>query len=136
MEHLRRPHLLTSALSDVSGKQSNVDISVYSANQDAFLGQVKVVPDVFHDNSKVEGWYKLEPRDPETDQVSGEIHLEFFFQKTAKKQYGPGDFPVLRLIGKGLPFSQIIVILHLHSDQAPSVRYIKSIRRILTRSML
>ena len=95
-------------VSDVSGRQSDVDISVYSANQDAFLGQVKVTPDVFHDTSKVEGWYKLEPRDPETDQVSGEIHLEFSFQKTAKKHYGPEDFPVLRLIGKGSSFPLVV----------------------------
>ena len=85
----------------MSGKHSDVEISVYSANQDAFLGQVKVTPDVFHDSSKIEGWYKLEPRDPETDQVCGEIHLQFSFRKTTKKQYGPEDFPVLRLIGKG-----------------------------------
>ena len=89
--------------SDVSGKHSDVEISIYSANQDAFLGQVKVTPDVFHDNTKIGGWYKLQSRDLETDQVCGEIDLEFSFQKTTKKQYGPEDFPVLRLIGKGLP---------------------------------
>lgn len=89
-------------ISDVSGKHSDVDVSVYSANQDSFLGQVKITPDVFQGNTKVEGWYKLEPRDPEAEQVCGEIHLHFSFQKTAKKQYGPEDFPVLRLIGKGM----------------------------------
>ena len=86
----------------MSGKHSDVEISVYSANQDAFLGQAKITPDVFHDNTKVEGWYNLESRDPDTEELCGEIHLEFSFQKTTKKQYGPEDFPVLRLIGKGL----------------------------------
>lgn len=76
-------------------------MSVYSGSQDAFLGQVKVTPDVFHDHPTAEGWYTLEPRDPEAEQVCGEIHLKFSFQKTAKKQYGPEDFPVLKLIGKG-----------------------------------
>lgn len=90
--------------SDVSGKQSDVEVFVYSGHQDAFLGQAKIAPGVFEDVNKVEGWYKLEARAQETDQVTGEIHVEFSFQKTAKKQYGPEDFPVLRLIGKGLSF--------------------------------
>ena len=66
------------------------------------MGHVKVDPDVFHDTNRVEGWYKLEARDPEEDQVSGEVHLEFFFQKIDKKHYGPEDFRILKLIGKGL----------------------------------
>ena len=48
------------------------------------------------------GWYKLEARDPEEDNVSGEIHLDFSFQKTDKKTFGPEDFQILKLIGKGL----------------------------------
>ena len=55
-----------------------------------------------HDTRRIEGWYKLEPRNPEDDQVSGEIHLDISFQKTDKKQYGPEDFKILKLIGKGL----------------------------------
>ncbi|KAL9125850.1 MAG: hypothetical protein Q9217_005005 [Psora testacea] len=109
------------AVFDVSGKQSDVDISVFSANQDVFLGQVKMTPDVFHDKSKEGGWYKLEPRDPETDQVSGEIHLEFSFQKTAKKQYGPEDFPVLRLIGKGT-FGQVYQVYKKDTHQVYAMK--------------
>ena len=55
-----------------------------------------------HDPRRIEGWYKLEPRNPEDDQVSGEVHLDISFQKTDKKQYGPEDFKILKLIGKGL----------------------------------
>ena len=50
----------------------------------------------------MEGWYKLEARDPGEDgHVTGEIHLEVLFQKTEKRHYGPEDFQILKLIGKG-----------------------------------
>ena len=94
--------LLKLVLSDVLGKQSEVSVYIYDAgNQEAFLGHAKVDPDVFHDTNKVEGWYKLEARDPEEDHVSGEVYLEISFQKTDKKHYGPEDFRILKLIGKG-----------------------------------
>lgn len=100
---------LTDDASDVSGKHSDVDVYVYDrVNHEVFLGHAKVTPDVFHGNSEAEGWYKLEARDPQEDLVSGEVHLKFSFQKTGKKQFGPNDFQVLRLIGKGL--SRIFLI--------------------------
>ena len=94
--------LLTGSDSDVLGKHSEVSINVYdSGNYEAFLGLVKVNPDVFHENRKVEGWYRLEARNPEEDHVSGEVHLDFSFQKTDKTKFGPEDFQILKLIGKG-----------------------------------
>lgn len=59
-------------------------------------------PDVFQNKNRVEGWYKLEARAPEEDLVSGEVHLQISFQKTDKRHYGPDDFDILKLIGKGL----------------------------------
>lgn len=53
-------------------------------------------------DSKVNGWFRLEPRDATEDNVTGEIYLEMQYQKTDKKHYGPPDFQVLKLIGKGL----------------------------------
>ena len=88
--------------SDVLGKHSEVSINVYdSGNHEAFLGLVKVNPDVFQENKRVEGWYTLETRNPEEDHVSGEVHLDFSFQKTDKTKFGPEDFQILKLIGKG-----------------------------------
>ena len=72
-----------------------------SGNQEAFLGHVKVTPDVFQETRRIAGWYKLQPRNPDDDQVSGEVQLDFSFQKTDKKHYGPEDFKILKLIGKG-----------------------------------
>jgi len=60
-----------------------------------------VHPDVFHGTNAVEGWYRLEARDPEEDLVSGDVHLKISFQKTDKRHYGPEDFRILKLIGKG-----------------------------------
>ena len=39
----------------------------------------------------------------------GEIHLKISFQKTDKKHYGPDDFEILKLIGKGT-FGQVFQV--------------------------
>lgn len=53
-------------------------------------------------NSGMQGWYKLEARDPSADgHVTGEIHLEVLFQRTEQRHFGPEDFQILKLIGKG-----------------------------------
>lgn len=54
----------------------------------------------------MKGWYPLSPRGAGDDQISGEIHLQMDFQKTDKKQFGPNDFQILKLIGKGT-FGQV-----------------------------
>ena len=88
--------------SDVLGKQPGVDLYIYDrSNQDAFLGHVTVFPNFSEDNSNLEGWFKLEARSADEDTVTGEIHLKLHFQKTDKKQFGPEDFEILKLIGKG-----------------------------------
>ena len=58
-------------------------------------------PNVSQDDTKVKGWFKLEPRDAQEEVVSGELYLEMHFHKTDKKHFGPGDFQILKLIGKG-----------------------------------
>ena len=84
------------------GKQSDIDIYIYDrSNQEAFLGHVKMSPNVSEDNTKLAGWFKLEPRDAQEETVTGEIHLELHFRKISKKHYGPEDFQILKLIGKG-----------------------------------
>ncbi|KAL9119665.1 MAG: hypothetical protein Q9187_003780 [Circinaria calcarea] len=94
-------------ISDVIGKQSDIDIYIYDrSNQEAFLGHVKMSPNVSEDNTKLAGWFKLEPRDAQEETVIGEIHLELHFRKVNKKHYGPEDFQILKLIGKGT-FGQV-----------------------------
>ena len=86
----------------MTGTQSNMDVYVYDrSNQESFLGHVRLSPNLSEDNTKMEGWFKLQPRDAQEESVSGEIHLALQFQKTDKKHYGPEDFEILILIGKG-----------------------------------
>ncbi|KAL8895282.1 MAG: hypothetical protein Q9192_003734 [Flavoplaca navasiana] len=98
------------AMFDVLSDESDIDVYIYDrSNQEAFLGHVRVSPNVSEDNSKLEGWYKLEARGPAEDRVSGEIHLEICFHKTDKKHFGPEDFQILKLIGRGT-FGQVFLV--------------------------
>ena len=71
------------------------------------------MPNLREDNSDLEGWFKLEARNAEEDTVTGEIHLKIHFQKTDKKQYGPEDFEILKLIGKGKLAHSKTTIVHV-----------------------
>ena len=89
--------------SDVLADKPEVYLYVYDrSNQEAFLGLVRMVPDVSKDNSELDGWFKLEPRNEQDEMVSGEIHIRTRFQKTGKKTVEPSDFDILKLIGKGM----------------------------------
>jgi serine/threonine protein kinase SCH9 len=88
--------------SDVLGTESDINIYIYDrSNHEAFLGHVRISPNLRENNTKLEGWYKLQRRNPREDHVSGEIFLDIHFRKTDKKQYGPEDFQILKLIGRG-----------------------------------
>ncbi|TLD37644.1 ATP-dependent RNA helicase dbp2 [Venturia nashicola] len=99
------------AVFDVVGEQSELDVSVYDrSNQEAFLGHVRFCPRLVASDRPLEGWFRLEPRDGEpADQIRGEIHLRLDFTKTDKKHYGPEDFQILKLIGKGT-FGQVFQV--------------------------
>lgn len=88
--------------SDVLGTDSDINIYVYDrSNHEAFLGHVRISPNLSEHNTRLEGWYKLQRRNPREDHVSGEIFLNVHFRKTDKRQYGPEDFQILKLIGRG-----------------------------------
>lgn len=96
------------AMFDVLGEHSEVDVSIYDrSNQETFLGHVRICPLLKRDQNHtvIEGWFPLEGRGGQGD-VTGEIKLRMTFEKTAKRHYGPQDFEVLRLIGKGT-FGQV-----------------------------
>jgi len=100
---------LTSSLSDVVGDQNEVEVSVYDHSADeAFLGHVRFCP-VMTEGGQLDSWFRLEPRDASEENVSGEIRLRVKFQKTDKKTYGPEDFQILKLIGKGT-FGQVFQV--------------------------
>ncbi|KAF2678376.1 Pkinase-domain-containing protein [Lentithecium fluviatile CBS 122367] len=98
------------AIFDVVGDHSEIDISVYDrSNGEAFLGHVRFCPNLVEYEHPYDGWFTLEPRDNAEDYVTGEIHLRINFHKTDKKHYGPGDFEILKLIGKGT-FGQVFQV--------------------------
>ena len=99
----------------------------YNAEQETFLGLVHMSPNVSEDDTRVEGWYKLQPRDAQ-ETVSGEIFLELRFEKTDKTKFGPNDFQILKLIGKGM-LGDFIKLARTYHRQARSVKSTKSARK-------
>ena len=92
------------------GDQSEIDISVYDqARQETFLGHVRFCPNLNEDAASLDQWFRLEPRDATESHVTGEIHIRLEFQKVDKRHYGPDDFSILKLIGKGT-FGQVFQV--------------------------
>jgi serine/threonine protein kinase len=96
-------------LSDVVGEDAHLDISIYDRGTatEEFLGKVDFEPRLSeHDNNPIKGWYPLHGRKDMESVTTGEIYVEMTFQRTDKKHYGPEDFTILKLIGKGT-FGQV-----------------------------
>lgn len=110
LEEVTAPKWEHEAIFDVVGDHAEVDVSVYDrANGEAFLGHVRFCPNLVEYNEPYDGWFPLEPREGEGGVVTGEIHLKLNFQKVEKKHYGPEDFEILKLIGKGT-FGQVFQV--------------------------
>lgn len=63
---------------------------------------VRVSPTLKQEGKVADDWFPLQSRsEQETTPVSGDIKLQMIFERTSKKHYGPGDFQILQLIGKG-----------------------------------
>ncbi|KAI5813861.1 ribosomal protein S6 kinase [Pyronema omphalodes] len=105
-----------NAVFDVLGEHSELDVSLYDrSNQEFFLGHVRICPLLNHSQPVMDGWFPLQPRTAQ-ENVSGEIRLQISFEKTSKKHYGPEDFEVLRLIGKGT-FGQVYQVRKRDTDR-------------------
>ncbi|KAL5388484.1 Serine/threonine-protein kinase [Paraphaeosphaeria sporulosa] len=110
LKDVTNPKWEHEAIFDVVGDHSEIDISVYDrSNAEAFLGHVRFCPNLVEYEKPYDGWFTLEPRDGEEDYVTGEIHLKINFHKIDKKHYGPEDFEILKLIGKGT-FGQVFQV--------------------------
>ena len=95
---------------DVVGENSEVDISVYDrANNETFIGHVRLPVSLEEYEHQHEDWYKLQSREGQTDIVSGEIRLKIAFHASGKKAFRPEDFEILKLIGKGT-FGQVFQV--------------------------
>ncbi|CAR29099.1 hypothetical protein ZYGR_0Z00200 [Zygosaccharomyces rouxii] len=92
---------------DVLGACSELEISVYdAAHDDMFLGQVRLRPRIQNTRKASQSqWHALQKRVLD-EHVSGDILISWQYTSTKKRQYGPSDFEVLRLLGKGT-FGQV-----------------------------
>jgi serine/threonine protein kinase SCH9 len=95
----------------VVGEHAEIDVSIYDkTEQEDFLGHVRFCPSLKECSVPLERWFTLEPRDAgEESSVMGEVQLKISFQSTDKKHYGPEDFDILRLIGRGT-FGQVFQV--------------------------
>ncbi|ROT37434.1 kinase-like protein [Sodiomyces alkalinus F11] len=92
---------------DVVDSDMLVDVSVYdhSPSGETFLGHVNFNASM---DAPVRGWYPLTGHaDTMAENApTGEIYVEAAYQRTDRKHFGPEDFQILRLIGKGT-FGQV-----------------------------
>ncbi|KAI1814701.1 serine/threonine-protein kinase sck1 [Poronia punctata] len=98
------------AVFDVVDSDMLVDISVYdhSPTGEEFLGHVDFQAVLPGKDEPVRGWFSLQGNADTTieKEPTGEIYVEAYYQSTEKRHYGPDDFQILRLIGKGT-FGQV-----------------------------
>ncbi|KAF7544788.1 hypothetical protein G7046_g9709 [Stylonectria norvegica] len=93
---------------DVVQSDMLVDISVYdhATTGEEFLGHVNFQASVEADG--VRGWFQLQGHaDTMAENApTGEVYVEAMYNRTERKHFGPRDFDILKLIGKGT-FGQV-----------------------------
>lgn len=96
--------------SDVVDSDKLVDISVYGQGEkgEEFLGHVDFQAVTTEREPPVRGWFALKGHaDTMAENApTGEIYVDSLYQRAERKHFGPEDFQILRLIGKGT-FGQV-----------------------------
>jgi serine/threonine protein kinase len=92
----------------VVGSDARVNITIYDRSSvvEEFLGHVDLEANLTENNAPLKGWFPLRGRNDTDTGLPGEIYVEITFQRTEKRHYGPEDFQILKLIGKGT-FGQV-----------------------------
>ncbi|OWP03296.1 BPK2, Sch9-like cAMP-dependent protein kinase catalytic subunit [Marssonina coronariae] len=106
---MTNPKWDTEAVFDVVGADARVHLTIYerSSAAEEFLGHVDLEAKLIESgNAPIKGWFPLRGRNDTDPGLPGEIYVEVTFQRTEKKHYGPDDFQILKLIGKGT-FGQV-----------------------------
>lgn len=90
------------------GSDARVNITIYDRSSvvEEFLGHVDLEANLTENNAPLKGWFPLRGRNDTDTGLPGEIYVEITFQRTEKRHYGPEDFQILKLIGKGT-FGQV-----------------------------
>lgn len=93
------------AMFDVTTDEGELDITIYdAANGERFLGHAKISPSL-NNSTPMDRWLDLEAR-INGENVSGSVRVYVAYEKVSQRQYGPDDFEILRLVGKGT-FGQV-----------------------------
>lgn len=87
-----------------------VDVSVYGHGQagEELLGHVNFEATASERATPIRGWFALKKNvDAGADnEPAGEVYVEAIYQRAERRHFGPEDFQILRLIGKGT-FGQV-----------------------------
>ncbi|EHL01379.1 putative Serine/threonine-protein kinase SCH9 [Glarea lozoyensis 74030] len=102
---------LTVKISEARGLKRSREpyvVAVFQRNDAAeeFLGHVDLSANLSESSPPLSGWFPLRGKNDTETGVFGEIFVEIMFQRTEKRHYGPEDFQILKLIGKGT-FGQV-----------------------------
>lgn len=101
------PQFDDEALFDITPNDQQVQVFIYdAANSDKFIGWAMIRLDP-SGKGPVSTWLPLQPR-TRGEHVSGEVHISLNYER-ATQHYGPEDFEVLRLIGRGT-FGQVFQV--------------------------
>lgn len=107
------------AIFDVVGNKSEIDISIYDATtDDSFLGHVRIQP--FNYRNKSGNWFNLSSR-VMGERVSGSIKIKWEYTSIIAKTYGPSDFEILRLLGKGT-FGKVYQVRKLDNNRVYAMK--------------
>ncbi|KAH7368995.1 kinase-like domain-containing protein [Plectosphaerella cucumerina] len=95
------------AIFDVIDSDMLINLSVYAhgSNGEEFLGHVDIQASM---DAPIHGWYAISGHvDTMAENApTGEIYVEAEYQRVERKHFGPEDFQILKLIGKGT-FGQV-----------------------------
>ena len=96
--------------SDVVDSDMRVDVSVYGHTQagEELLGHVTFEARASERAAPIRGWFALKKNVDAVaeNEPTGEVYVEAIYQRTERRHFGPEDFQILRLIGKGT-FGQV-----------------------------
>lgn len=119
------------AIFDVTSYNSDLEVTLYDqGDNDRFLGFARIRPD-FKQTRVFDAWHTLETATGDSHNGTlGRIRVSLRFERIAQQQFGPSDFQVLRLIGKGT-FGQVYQVRKRDSSRVYAMKVLS--KRVIVR---